>query len=151
MYHPEGNSEVECLNRILGETVQTVHIETSCQNCCDRVSRYIPREATTGETPSVILYGRHMRTLLDIVELIATPNPLTAVEVEDRVNTRQAKAKESVKKGDVSKPYILRRAILFELRNLGMYVKVRVNSQGLLKSSRNVVRILTSWPTEKME
>lgn len=76
VYHPEGNSEIERFNRVISETIQVARIEK--RPVKSALTKFLgayraTRHSTAGESPSVILRGRPMRTLLDIVGV--TPSP----------------------------------------------------------------------------
>ncbi|XP_041361078.1 uncharacterized protein K02A2.6-like [Gigantopelta aegis] len=96
VYHPEGNSEVERLNKILSETIQSARIQK--KDVKSTMVQFLgayraTKHATTGESPSFMLHGRHMRTMLDIKGVTLYPNPSTSTEVENRVAAKQAKSK----------------------------------------------------------
>ncbi|XP_033097313.1 uncharacterized protein K02A2.6-like [Anneissia japonica] len=125
VYHPEGNSTV---NRILNETIQTARIDK--RPVKNAVTEFLgtyraTRHATTGESPSVVLHGRHMLTLLDIIGVTTSPKQMSSVEIDNRTKAKQAKSKEAYDKRKC--------------------VKTRVFSPG------DIVRIKKPWNVHKGE
>ncbi|XP_033118512.1 uncharacterized protein K02A2.6-like [Anneissia japonica] len=128
VYHPEGNSTVERFHRILNETIQTARIDK--RPVKNAVTEFLgtyraTRHATTGESPSVVLHGRHMLTLLDIIGVTTSPKQMSSVEIDNRTKAKQAKSKEAYDKRKC--------------------VKTRVFSSG------DIVRIKKPWNVRKGE
>ena len=95
IYHPQGNSEVERFNKVLGETVLSAKLEQTPIPLYVReflaVYRSTPH-ATTNEEPSVLLHGRHLKTKLDITGVTTSPKFAGEERLRTRVTSKQAKS-----------------------------------------------------------
>ena len=99
IYHPEGNSEIERFNRVLGDCIQTARLE--CQSVKSAVREFLAiyrctPHATTGEEPSVLLHTRHMLTKLDIVGVTSSKSSVKDKTMRERVREKQARSKDYV-------------------------------------------------------
>lgn len=141
IYHPQANGAVERFNRVLKETLQNAHLQGENIQHAIREMLCIYRctpHMTTGEEPSILLHGRHLRTRLDIVGATQVPKENSDDILCKRVESSQKKMKSYHDNRNATKSVNFKPGALVRVKKPGHVPKGSSKFMGPFKIQKKV-------------